>query len=571
MSESPESIIIKGKEIGIWTVWRNLEKTLELNIFEIEKLANTEEGIAKIIQALSKSHIDYSMTGFIIRLIIVAENDELAKKYLLDNEKIFNIIKGTSQLYPNIRKVFSNIKEDELKEKLLFKYFFTIMEDDWKYGKSPLYGAQEDLIKIIFSFKSQETIRRLFENKDISLTLNYNLSEGQSKCISEIIHKETDAEKVKCIVPEVLKFLEPDQRKEIIISIESDEIKKEYISNEEIAEFFTPKLAYIKASYKSNELKKEAIEEGVKNNTLSGTDLAIIISSIKGDAKKTEYRKDKRISSKFDDLIYDESMIIASYDEKESDKIKYDFIKALIENLKKTNAYELSKKEILARIYHEQVTKIICSMTDSMKKRCLEDEEITKLLTYTDICVIVTSYENDEEKYRFVENNIEKINKIGNDWLKSIVLSMKAKYKKKCLENDKIIKRLQQNQKNRKGLNIYNIILSNYEYDFENYAYEGEKRISQISKEELEEERQAEDELKKEFLCTKGSRLKDYILCSIIDSINNPRLKLKLLNRFKRKLDYDDYHDSFERIEDELKEDLEEYGDEQKSEGYARK
>ena len=544
MSKEPDLIIINGKEVDPWY----LEKTRKitgLSFNEIEKLAQTEEGIETIIETLLKTHLDYYTFLEIIILIDLAESDNITKKYLLDNVKVFNEIKDNSEFYSDIRRILLNIKEDKLKEKLLFKYFFTMIEEDWRGYKTPL--APEDLIKIIFSLNSQESIRRMFENEQILSILNYVKPDRQEEIVDVIKDKKTDEEKIKCIIPEVLKFLEPHQINRIIIPIESDLLKKECISDKEISPFLTKEentnrfgiychsFAYIVASYKEDSYKEEEIEKGLKENTLDGKDLAIIISSLKSDAKKMKYLYDKRVTPKLS--FEDKAMIIESLHEENADEIKFGFIKdTYSESIKTIDPSYIKDQDVIARVFRmlginlEQITNIICSMTDSMKKKCLQDKEIAELLTFENICKIVTAYENDEEKYIFVRENIRVLNEVYYRQLREIIFSMRAKYKRKCLEDEEIASILKSNENDNYGrIKIIDIITSNYDYCFPEYVYRGKEKYSNLSEEERHQELTEEDNLRVEFLLNNIEELGHKKISRIVEAINVKETKAALL------------------------------------------
>lgn len=524
----------------------SIARRAKLSLEEIRELVQTDGGISKLIGKLVENPREYyTETLGLIFLIYIAKDDNITQKYLLDNEKVFNEIEGEAESYSYIRRILLNIKEDELKEKLLFKYFFTMIGEDWRCYKTPL--APEDLIKIIFSLNSQESIRRMFENEQILSILNYAKSERQREIIEVINSKETDKEKRKCIIPEVLKFLEPHQINRIIIPIESDLLKKECISDKEISPFLTKEkntnrfgiyyhsFACIVASYKEDSYKEEEIEKGLEENTLDGKDLAIIISSLKSEAKKRSYLNDKRVTPKLS--FEDKAMIIESLHEEDADEIKFGFIKETYSEINKTiDPSYIKGQDLMAKVAKmlginlEQITNIICSMTDSKKKECLRDKEIAELLTFENICKIITAFENDEEKYIFVRENIKALNEAYYRQLREIVFSMRAKYKRKCLEDEVIASILKSNENDNYGrIKIIDIITSNYDYCFPEYVYRGKEKYSNLSEEERQQELIEEDNLRVEFLLNNIEELSHEKICRIVEAINVKETKAALL------------------------------------------
>ena len=528
----PDEIIIYGKKVAVEYL-SEAQALMGLDWPELQTKGQTITGIDEMVNKLALNLAKNSANRLleILVLLDIAEDDGLIKKYLLDNEEVFKKLNVESNLFEYISGIILMVRSDELKEALLLKYNSTMMV--------------ESLVAIIFSFSSQKYIRKLFLHEIIKSDLEEDENTSQEQIVEVIKDKKTDEEKIKCIIPEVLSFLDPRQRKKIIIPIESDLLKKAIMSNEEITRIFSKdfemqneynfdyhSFAYIVASYKEDSYKEEEIEKGLKENTLDGKDLAIIISSLKSDAKKMKYLYDKRVTPKLS--FEDKAMIIESLHEEDADEIKFGFIKEIysktIDPSYKKNQDVIALAFKILGINLEQITNIICSMTDLKKKECLRDKEIAELLTFENICKIVTAFENDEEKYIFVRENIRVLNEAYYRQLREIVFSMRAKYKRKCLEDEVIASILKSNENDNYGrIKIIDIITSNYSYWFPECVYRGKEKYSNLSEEERQQELTEEDNLRVEFLLNNIEELGHKKISRIVEAINVKETKAALL------------------------------------------
>ena len=523
-------------------------KKTNLSYEEIQELIKSKEGIKYIIKLLSNNieenpECSYHPFKGLLNLIRFVKDDEIINNYIYNNDYIYNrIIDDQRNYYNYITSIICIIQSDELKMKVLKKYKKIFITEHYKYGKMP-YDTQE-YIKIIFSFNSPEFIKEVLKDETTSFILNYVPLERQFEIIDEITNKQTDNEKRKCIIPEVIKFIEPCHRGKPILSIESDSIKKECLNDSDILNIIREQdswmgikyhtYAHICASYKENNNKEEVIEEGLNKDFLDGEDLAIIISSIKGDAKKTEYRKDERIKKKLNKD--EEAAIIESYNEENADKTKYDYIyDKIINEVKMLKSVGLSDEEIKS-LYQDSLTMILCSMNDPIKIECIYDEQIQKLLSFSDICKVVISSEDDNAKFKFIKENINELAERSNYLLRELVLTMKMKYKKQCLEDADIVSVLKTNkEKNEGGLEIIDIVGSNYSYCKKEYPYKGKEKFEKIPLEQLQKELEEEDLFKDEFLRKEYQNLSEYKLYCITKSFNNQELMLKWIIYFAEK------------------------------------
>ncbi len=515
-------------------------KKTNLSYKEIQELIKSKEGIKYIIKLLSNNieeNPEYSYYSFqgLLHLIEFVKDDEIINNYIYNNDYIYNrIINGQKNYYNNITSIICIIQSDELKLKVLKKYKKIFTTEHYKYGKIP-YDTQ-NYIEIIFSFNSPEFIKEVLKDETTSFILNYVPLERQFEIIDEITNKQTDNEKRKCIIPEVIKFIEPCHRGKPILSIESDSVKKECLNDSDILKIIREEdswrgikyhtYAHICASYKENNNKEEVIEEGLNKDYLDGEDLAIIISSIKGDAKKTEYRNDERIKKKLNKD--EEATIIESYNEENADKTKYEYIyNKIIKEAKMLKSLGLADEGIKS-IYQESLTMILCSMNDPIKIECIYDEQIKNLLSFNNICKVVISSEDDNAKFKFIKENINELAIRDNYLLRELVLTMKTKYKKQCLEDADIVSILKANkEKNEGGLNIIDIVKSNYSYCKKEYPYKGKEKFEKIPTEQLQKELEEEDSFKDEFLRKEYQNLSENKLCCITKSFNNQELMLK--------------------------------------------
>lgn len=541
-------------------------KKTELNFEELQELVKTKDGIKKLIKLLTKTieenpeELYFSFIGLLI-LIRQLEDDEIINTYIYQNNFIYNqIINNRNDYYDYVASIIPNIESDELKADVFNKYKEIFVFEDSEYGKTT-YDTKS-LIKTIFSFHSQKFIKEIFSDETISTILNNANYEAESIVMEEIANKKTDKEKRECIIPEVLLYLDPSHRAKPIISIESDSVKKECMTDDRIKEILLKDERYhtyakVIASYKESDNIETALEEGINNNYFDGEDLAIMISSIKGDAKKTEYLNDKRIKGKFS--IDDEASIIESYSEEEADQVKYDFINnRIINEAKQLRSIGLNQEYLKGR-YHNAIKNILVSVNDKIKNKCLNDDQIKELLYFSDICEIVKKYKEEIYKFTFIKDNVDRLASNTYEEFKELVLTMKTKYKKQCLEDANIVAILKENkEKNYGGLTICNIVASSIKY---RKKKKGKKK--KYSDEEIQKEQEEEDIFKDEFLKKEIQNLEEREIYSIINSINNPELKLdwviecaanniidlnyidnitKNINRDEYKIVYDDHH-----------------------------
>lgn len=552
--------LIEFNDGKVLLYYDEIMKKTELNFEELQELVKTKDGIKKLIQLLTKTieenpeNLYYSFVGLLI-LIRQLEDDEIINTYIYQNNFIYNqIINNRNDYYDYVASIIPIIESDELKSAVFNKYKDIFVYEEPEYGKTT-YDTKS-LIKTIFSFHSQKFIKEIFSDETISTILNKTNYEAESIVMEEIANKKTDKEKRECIIPEVLLYLDPSRRAEPILSIESDSVKKECMNDDRIKEILLNDKKYhtyakVIASYKESDNIEKALEDGINNNYFDGEDLAIMISSIKGDAKKTEYLNDKRIKGKFS--IDDEAAIVKSYSEEDADQVKYDFINnRIINEAKQLRSIGLNQEYLKDR-YHNAINNILVSVNDKIKNKCLNDDQIKELLYFSDICEIVKKYKEEMYKFTFIKDNTDKLAYNSNQMLKDIVLTMKTAYKRKCLEDANIVAILKENkEKNYGGLTICNIVASSIKYSKENY-----------SDEEIQKEQEEEDIFKDEFLKKEIQNLEEREIYSIIDSINNPELKLdwviecaanntidlnyidnitKNINRDKYQIVYDDNH-----------------------------
>ena len=512
----------------------DIMKITELSFEEVQELVKTKEGIKQLIRLLTEKlefNPDHSYFSFLglLNLIEYLADDEIINTYIYQNDFIYNqIINNRNDYYDYIARIIPIIESDELKAAVFKKYKEIFVSEDSEYGKTT-YDTKS-LIRTVFSFHSQIYIKEIFTDETISTILNKERFDTQSEVIKEIANKNTDEEKRECIIPEVLLFLDADYRAKPIISIESDSIKKECMNDDRIKEILLKDERYhtyakVIASYKESNNIEEALEEGINNNYFDGEDLAIMISSIKGDAKKTEYLNDKRIKGKFS--IDDEAAIVKSYSEEDADQVKYDFINnRIINEAKQLKSIGLNQEYLKDR-YHNAISNILVSVNDKIKNKCLNDDQIKELLHFSDICEIVKKYKDDIYKFTFIKENISKLAESSNHLLRELMLTMKTEYKKQCLEDDEILEVLRINkEKQQGGLTIIDVIASNYLYCISNYVNNKEDKDNRLSTEEIQQEQNKEDDFKDEFLKGKINNLDEREIFRVINSINNPELKL---------------------------------------------
>ena len=539
-------------------------KFTKLEFDELQELVKTKQGQKEVIDLLAseiEKNPKYSFYAFLGLLCLIGyvEDDEITKKYLLDNETIYNrIVNKRDKYYSFVTSIFPKIKSDTLKGQVLEKYLSIFKENHWKYGERPYHDDRQALIKIIFSFELPDNIKKYFTNKEIRTLLNYKKMDSQWKIIEEIESKKTKKKKRKCIIPEVLTYLDPCQISRPIISIEDDSIKKECINNSDIRDILLGEdryysYAYIVASFKDGKNIDDAIEEGLERY-LDGQDLAIMISARKGDAKKTEYRNNSKIKSELN--FEQEAKIVESYDEEKADEEKYNFIINTITRykLQVINILPEKFKNMLKDSFHVRIREIICSMKDQMKLKCLSEKVIMDLLYFDDICMIVNSLENEEEKFMFIKNNINEINAENNFVLRKLVLSLSAKYKRACLNDEDISFILNFNQENDEcRLTICDIISSDFKYSMENYAYRGKEKYQKLSEDEKEKALCEEDSLKNEYLEIEKSNpfMTDYCLIHTINTIHNQEFKIEWIIYFASidRLEWDEVYDMLEGID----------------------
>ncbi len=321
-------------------------------------------------------------------------------------------------------------------------------------------------------------------------------------------------------------YLDSCHRDKPILSIESDSIKKDCMNDNRIKEILLNDKRYhtyakVIASYKESDNIETALEEGINNNFFDGEDLAIMISSIKEDTKKTKYLKDKRIEGKLS--IDNEALIIASYNEEDANQVKFDYINnKIINDSKKIRLLGLDNEYLIYR-YHEALKNILSSMNYQMKKDCINDEQIKSLLYFSDICELVKTYKDDKDKLSFIKENADRLASNTYEEFKELVLTMKTKYKKQCLEDANIVAILNANkEKNNGGLTVVNIVASSIKY----YSDKKKRKNNKYSNKEIRKEQEKEDAFKNDFLRKEIQNLEQREIYSIIDSINNPELKL---------------------------------------------
>ena len=390
----------------------------------------------------------------------------------------------------------------------------------------------------------------------------YDTYKSQSEILDEITHKKTDEEKRKCIIPEVLAYIEASHRAEPILSIESDSIKKEVMNDSKILSIIWNHDSYmgieyhsyarICASFNDNQYKEELIKKGIADDTLDGTDLSIMISSLNSDIKKLNYLTDDRKSNKSKFDINDESTIIASCNEENADKTKYEYIyNKIIPEAQMLRESGLSNERI-QRLYQKPLTNILYSMSNQIKIKCIYDEQIKKILEFYYICKVVISSEDDSVKFKFIKENIHTLTEEDN-LFKELVLTMKTKYKKQCLEDEDIVSVLKANEKKSRGLNIVEIVESNYSFYKKHYTDEDKKEeiLKKIPAEELQKEKEKEDIFKDEYIKNNMKELDKTDLLSITKSFNNQELKLKWVIYFAKEdiFDIDDIYEITEGID----------------------
>lgn len=504
----------------------DIMKKTELNFEELQELVKTKDGIKKLIKLLARKieespeELFFPFSG-LLNIIKHLEDDEIINTYIYHNDFIFKqIINNRNKYYDYVASIFPIIKSDDLKFNIFNKYKEIFVYEDPIDGKIP-YDTKW-LINTIFSFNSQEYINDTFCDETISTILKYEQINTQYEVMKEIAKKKTDSEKRKCIIPEVLMYISFHHRDKPILSIESDSVKKECMNDDRIKEILLNDKRYhtyakVIASYKESDNIETALEEGINNNFFDGEDLAIMISAIKGDAKKKDYLNDGRIKDKFS--LDDEAVIIKSYNEEDADQAKYDYINnKIINESEKLISIGLEHEYLISK-YNYALKLIVGSMNDFMKNKCLNDERIIGLLNFSDICEIVKEYKDDSNKLAFIKDNKDKLAFNENQILKEIVLTMKTKYKKQCIEDDSIVAILKANkEKQQGGLTISNIVASKYTYN--------KKKDKQLSDEEIQKEQEEEDIFKSDFLRKEIQNLEEREIYSIINSINNPELKL---------------------------------------------
>lgn len=549
---------------------KSIARITNLSIEEINELKKTEEGIKELIKQIATSMESNPQDTYfpllgLLNLIQSLEDDEIIYTYIYNNDLIYNQIidnqnNSNNHVASAITSIIPIIKSDYLKACVFKKYKELYTIESSEYGKKP-YNLQKT-INLLFSFNSSEYIKEILRDETISFILDYNTSKSESEILDEITHKKTDEEKRKCIIPEVLAYIEASHRAEPILSIKSDSIKKEVMNDSKILSIIWNHDSYmgieyhsyarICASFNDNQYKDELIKKGIADDTLDGTDLSIMISSLNSDIKKLNYLTNDRKSNKSKFDINDESTIIASCNEENADKTKYEYIyNKIIPEAQMLRESGLSNERI-QRLYQKPLTNILYSMSNQIKIKCIYDEQIKKILEFYYICKVVISSEDDSVKFKFIKENIHTLTE-ENNLFKELVLTMKTKYKKQCLEDEDIVSVLKANEKKSRGLNIVEIVESNYSFYKKHYTDEDKKEeiLKKIPAEELQKEKEEEDIFKDEYIKNNMKELDKTDLLSITKSFNNQELKLKWVIYFAKEdvFDIDDIYEITEGID----------------------
>lgn len=549
---------------------KSIARITNLSIEKINELKKTEEGIKELIKQIATSMESNPQDTYfpllgLLNLIQSLEDDEIIYTYIYNNDLIYNQIidnqnNSNNHVASAITSIIPIIKSDYLKACVFKKYKELYTIESSEYGKKP-YNLQKT-INLLFSFNSSEYIKEILRDETISFILDYNTSKSQSEILDEITHKKTDEEKRKCIIPEVLAYIEASHRAEPILSIKSDSIKKEVMNDSKILSIIWNHDSYmgieyhsyarICASFNDNQYKDELIKKGIADDTLDGTDLSIMISSLNSDIKKLNYLTNDRKSNKSKFDINDESTIIASCNEENADKTKYEYIyNKIIPEAQMLRESGLSNERI-QRLYQKPLTNILYSMSNQIKIKCIYDEQIKKILEFYYICKVVISSEDDSVKFKFIKENIHTLTE-ENNLFKELVLTMKTKYKKQCLEDEDIVSVLKANEKKSRGLNIVEIVESNYSFYKKHYTDEDKKEeiLKKIPAEELQKEKEEEDIFKDEYIKNNMKELDKTDLLSITKSFNNQELKLKWVIYFAKEdvFDIDDIYEITEGID----------------------
>ena len=549
---------------------KSIARITNLSIEKINELKKTEEGIKELIKQIATSMESNPQDTYfpllgLLNLIQSLEDDEIIYTYIYNNDLIYNQIidnqnNSNNHVAGAITSIIPIIKSNYLKACVFKKYKELYTIESSKYGKKP-YNLQKT-INLLFSFNSSEYIKEILRDETISFILDCDTYKSQSEILDEITHKKTDEEKRKCIIPEVLAYIEASHRAEPILSIESDSIKKEVMNDSKILSIIWNHDSYmgieyhsyarICASFNDNQYKEELIKKGIADDTLDGTDLSIMISSLNSDIKKLNYLTDDRKSNKSKFDINDESTIIASCNEENADKTKYEYIyNKIIPEAQMLRESGLSNERI-QRLYQKPLTNILYSMSNQIKIKCIYDEQIKKILEFYYICKVVISSEDDSVKFKFIKENIHTLTEEDN-LFKELVLTMKTKYKKQCLEDEDIVSVLKANEKKSRGLNIVEIVESNYSFYKKHYTDEDKKEeiLKKIPAEELQKEKEKEDIFKDEYIKNNMKELDKTDLLSITKSFNNQELKLKWVIYFAKEdiFDIDDIYEITEGID----------------------
>lgn len=549
---------------------KSIARITNLSIEKINELKKTEEGIKELIKQIATSMESNPQDTYfpllgLLNLIQSLEDDEIIYTYIYNNDLIYNQIidnqnNSNNHVASAITSIIPIIKSDYLKACVFKKYKELYTIESSEYGKKP-YNLQKT-INLLFSFNSSEYIKEILRDETISFILDYNTSKSESEILDEITHKKTDEEKRKCIIPEVLAYIEASHRAEPILSIKSDSIKKEVMNDSKILSIIWNHDSYmgieyhsyarICASFNDNQYKDELIKKGIADDTLDGTDLSIMISSLNSDIKKLNYLTNDRKSNKSKFDINDESTIIASCNEENADKTKYEYIyNKIIPEAQMLRESGLSNERI-QRLYQKPLTNILYSMSNQIKIKCIYDEQIKKILEFYYICKVVISSEDDSVKFKFIKENIHTLTE-ENNLFKELVLTMKTKYKKQCLEDEDIVSVLKANEKKSRGLNIVEIVESNYSFYKKHYTDEDKKEeiLKKIPAEELQKEKEEEDIFKDEYIKNNMKELDKTDLLSITKSFNNQELKLKWVIYFAKEdvFDIDDIYEITEGID----------------------